>query len=172
MITRRRFFPLESAFDLEGALALGRARFWMFITPVWAPENKAWVCISFVEGVSALDDFGDFVVFTAAPLRIFFTVCVAEHEMRQHSCQDFLDSYDHSAEWRCYAIHHCRAVFLCRFFRMEWLLIFPLLVIWVIVNKLHRKRVVGKWSVSGRYVVGMWSVSGWYVVGMWSVSGR
>ena len=30
----------------------------------------------------------------------------------------------------------------------------------VIVNKLHRKKVVSKWSGCGRYVVGMWSVSG------------
>ena len=47
----------------------------------------------------------------------------------------------------------------------------------VIVNKLHRKKVVGKWSGCGRYVVGKWSVSGRYVVGKWlvvrlSVGGR
>ena len=65
------FLPIGISFDLEGALAPGKARFWMFITPVWAPENKAWDCISFVEGAPAPDDFGDFVVFTAAPLRIF-----------------------------------------------------------------------------------------------------
>ena len=70
MITRR-FFPLESSFDSEGALVPGRTRFWIFMTPIWAPENKARVCISLVEGASAPDDFGDFVVFTAAPLRIF-----------------------------------------------------------------------------------------------------
>ena len=44
--------------------------------------------------------------------------------------------------------------------------------LWVIVNKLHRKKVVGKWLVCGRYVVGMWLVCGRYVVGMWSVCGR
>ena len=30
----------------------------------------------------------------------------------------------------------------------------------VILNKLHCKKVVGKWSVSGRYAVGMQSVCG------------
>ena len=42
----------------------------------------------------------------------------------------------------------------------------------VILNKLHHKKVVGKWSVSGWYVVGMWLVCGWYVVGMWLVCGQ
>ena len=42
----------------------------------------------------------------------------------------------------------------------------------VIVNNLHRKKVVGKWSVSGRQVVGKWSVGGRQVVGRWSVGGR
>ena len=36
---------------------------------------------------------------------------------------------------------------------------------WVILNKLHRKKVVGMWSVSGWYVVGKWSVGARYVVG-------
>ena len=36
---------------------------------------------------------------------------------------------------------------------------------WVILNKLHHKKVVGMWSVSGRYVVGMWSVVRWLVSG-------
>ena len=41
--------------------------------------------------------------------------------------------------------------------------------LWVIVNKLHCKNVVGKWLVDGLQMVGKWSVGGWQVVGKWSV---
>ena len=47
----------------------------------------------------------------------FWHFALLEHEMRQHSCQDFLDYCgDHSAERRCCEIHHYWAVFLCRFY--------------------------------------------------------
>ena len=52
MISRRRFFPLQSAFESEGALAPRRTRVWIFMIPIWAPENKAWVCICMMEGAS------------------------------------------------------------------------------------------------------------------------
>ena len=110
MITRCYFFLLDSAFYSEGALASRRTRFWMFITPIWAPENKAWVCISLVEGTSAPDYFGNFVMFTAAPLTIFDISCCWAWDKT-------LDSCDHSAESRCCEIHHCWAVCLCRFYK-------------------------------------------------------
>ena len=49
----------------------GKTSLWIFMTPIWAPKNKAWVSISLVEGASAPDDFDVVVVFAAAPLRIF-----------------------------------------------------------------------------------------------------
>ena len=62
--------------------------------------------------------------------------CVAEHEMRQHSLHgflwDFMDSYDHSAERRCYEIHQLSSSVFMQVLRTEWfqyLLIFPLLVV-------------------------------------------
>ena len=70
MIIRRRFFPLDwSAFGRS--TCTGKTSLWIFMTPIWAPKNKAWVSISLVEGASAPDDFDVVVVFAAAPLRIF-----------------------------------------------------------------------------------------------------
>ena len=41
----------------------------------------------------------------------FLTYCVAWHEMRQHSCQDFC--FIIVSTQPCYEIHSCRAVFFC-----------------------------------------------------------
>ena len=96
-------------FVQERALAPERTRFWIFMTPIWAPKNKAspWWKEHQHWATSAL-----LSCYWRQLHSGFLTYCVAWHEMRQHSCQDFC--FIIVSTQPCYEIHSCRAVFLCR----------------------------------------------------------
>ena len=101
------------------------------------------------------------------------------HERHQTVGCSWLDILDLGAVALIKQKHESQSHFFCQlsFGGMDkgyfCLQIYP---VYEILNKLHCKKVVGRWSISrwligGWQVVSRWSVGGWLVVGRWSVGG-
>lgn len=113
--TGRRFLGSEMCEDCFHPEASERTKFWMFITPIFAPENIPGVWLV-SRTVLPLDWFG----FGFAPSFLSHSVLQTSYavvdDMLRRSYPDFWGFCGHLAEPHCRVTHRNQEAFWCRFF--------------------------------------------------------